>query len=523
MEDKKYAIRDVLLEKSIVDAYGEEIREELLALKETAEWLLDEYEVYHECERKKLYFPKELNVDDKREIIRNYIEWEEANLNYLQIIVNVQDNPDTLDIGDRIRLQTKKRVEQEQERLFSRGGGFKTEIEVIFGKMDGKDSECDANPQKIVCKYNSSWINENLDEPTLLNNFIYWFGYVDKQWRITLVEKDVNKGIVEKFLFMHSKHGYEPGYAARTANILAEIQIEGYYKQLEENGKQLENVFKWFFEKYLLDEFAAKGFRMNVPSLNTSYLEKCRTMLSEMDGILKQYNLYVEDGYVNQELFQMSSAHMKFSNCKSVLKEKYVYGTGKKFEIAKHYLFSNQSHITYVERIKKSYESFYDLARNETIYDTDFGDYAKPILEWLVDHGYIFINDHEIKLGNTLRVGVLKQLNDNDVISYWHLDEKLKEEIQKMRVDKLVCFKASLFSQKEYEYFDYYLNKATFNNGTDLRNMYLHGSQPNGPEDEKIHMSNYWIILKLFTLCILKICDDIETSAYINEHNLNVG
>lgn len=52
--------------------------------------------------------------------------------------------------------------------------------------------------------------------------------------------------------------------------------------------------------------------------------------------------------------------------------------------------------------------------------------------------------------------------------------------------------------------------------------MYLHGSQPNGPEDEKIHMSNYWIILKLFTLCILKICDDIETSAYINEHNLNV-
>ena len=261
---------------------------------------------------------------------------------------------------------------------------------------------------------------------------------------------------------------------------------------------------------------------MNVPSLNTSYLEKCRTMLSEMDGVLKQYNLYIEDGYVNQELFQISSSHMKFCDCKSVLKEKYVYGMGDEFRIAKHYLFSNQSHVTYVKRIKKSYDSFYSLIRNETIYDTDFNEYAKPILKLLVKYGYILINNHEIKFSNLLRVNLLKQLNDNDVISYWHLSKELKEEIQKMQVDRLVCFKSSLFSQKEYEYFDYYLNKATFNNGMDLRNMYLHGSQPNGSEDEKIHMSNYWIILKLFVLCILKICDDIETSAYIKEYNLNV-
>lgn len=75
----------------------------------------------------------------------------------------------------------------------------------------------------------------------------------------------------------------------------------------------------------------------------------------------------------------------------------------------------------------------------------------------------------------------------------------------------------SVVKTKEYEYFDYYLNKATFNNGTDLRNMYLHGSQPNRPEDERIHMNNYWIILKLFVLCVLKISDDIETLSYIKK------
>ena len=203
--DKMYAVRNILLEKSIVDAYGEEIRKELLAFEKAAEWLLDEYEVHHEFEREHLYFPKELKIDDKKEIIKKYVEWEEANLNYLQIIVNIQDNPDTLVIGDRLRLQTRKRVEKEQEKLFSRGGSFKTEINVIFGELKENDSGFDMDSHKIVCKYDSNWIKENLDEPTLLNNFIYWFGYVDMQWRITLVEKDVHKGIVEKFLFMHSK------------------------------------------------------------------------------------------------------------------------------------------------------------------------------------------------------------------------------------------------------------------------------------------------------------------------------
>ena len=84
-----------------------------------------------------------------------------------------------------------------------------------------------------------------------------------------------------------------------------------------------------------------------------------------------------------------------------------------------------------------------------------------------------------------------------------------------MKDDKLVYFHSSLFAQKEHEYFDYYLNKATFNNGIDLRNMYLHGSQPNKPEDEKIHMKNYWIILKLFVLCVMKINDDVESSSLI--------
>lgn len=520
--DRRYAIRNLLYEKAIVDAYGESIRDELLDFEKSAEWLLDEYEVYHEHERNHLYFPKELTVDDKKQIIEKYIDCADANLNYLQIIVNIQDNPDTLSIGDKARLKARKRVDEEQKELFSDGGNFKTEINVVFAELKENDSEFDMDPRKIVCKYNSNWIKENLDEPTLLNNFIYWFGYVDMQWRIALVEKEAYKGIVERFLFMRSRYAYTPGYSTNTLNLLADIQMAAYYQQLEINGIRLENVYKWFFEKYLKDEFLIDGFRMNVPSMNTSYLEKCRTMLSEMDGILKQYNLFVEDGYVDQELFQISSSHMKICDCKSAVKEKYVYGIGEEYRIACHHLFSDQSHITYVKRIEKSYGSFFELLENEKIYDTDFGEYTTPIFGWLAEHRYILLDDHEIKFDNLLRIRLLKQLNDNGVISYWHLGNESRSELKAMEGENLVVFKATLFAQREYEYFDYYLNKATFNNGTDLRNMYLHGSQPNRPEDEKIHMHNYWIILKLFVLCILKICDDVETMTYIKTRVANV-
>lgn len=76
---------------------------------------------------------------------------------------------------------------------------------------------------------------------------------------------------------------------------------------------------------------------------------------------------------------------MKFSDCKSVVEEKYVYGIGDEFRIACHHMFSTQSHITHIERIKNSYDSFYELLKNETIYDTDFGVHTKPIFTWLAE------------------------------------------------------------------------------------------------------------------------------------------
>ncbi|MFR8104544.1 MAG: hypothetical protein ACLU8F_05665 [Clostridia bacterium] len=75
---------------------------------------------------------------------------------------------------------------------------------------------------------------------------------------------------------------------------------------------------------------------------------------------------------------------------------------------------------------------------------------------------------------------------------------------------------STLFSRSEIDYLNYYLNKSEFNNGLDLRNMYIHGTQPSEIESDQTHENNYMRILKIFVLAIIKINDDLCTY-YDNE------
>ena len=146
---------------------------------------------------------------------------------------------------------------------------------------------------------------------------------------------------------------------------------------------------------------------------------------------------------------------------------------------------------------------------------------TKKMVDTFIEKGFTYFDTAWMYCGFASENAAKEALVSRYPRDAYTLATKLHSGFIKTKEDRDHIFNEQL-SKTGVEYFDYYLNKATFNNGMDLRNMYLHGSQPNGSEDEKIHMSNYWIILKLFVLCILKICDDIETSAYIKEYNLNV-
>lgn len=70
-----------------------------------------------------------------------------------------------------------------------------------------------------------------------------------------------------------------------------------------------------------------------------------------------------------------------------------------------------------------------------------------------------------------------------------------------------------LLSDEERNYFDYYLYNSKYTNGPALRNRYVHGSHA-APDKENIHRNNYYRMLILLILELLKIEDDLIVQQY---------
>jgi hypothetical protein len=264
-------------------------------------------------------------------------------------------------------------------------------------------------------------------------------------------------------------------------------------------------MLKWFFETYLKEEFEIEEFYLNIPSKESTYLEKCRTIASEIDSVLKQYNLFVKERNIDHELLQISSGHIFMKDVLSQIENKYIYSKGENFNRVTHYLFSNQSMLGYIKKYKSKYHELVNLLLEEDVKKEDFYIYQLKDIEWLEKEGYLYLDEN-----NYLRVAIkkavlLKQLYDEEVLSRVYVETEFSEEINWLTEKGLIEFESTLFSRIEQDYFNYILNKSSFSNGLDLRNRYVHGTQT---RDEREQEAHYYIFLRILTLIVIKMNDE---------------
>lgn len=504
-----YHIYDVLENKEIVNKYDNVIRSHMIIdIENSTRILVDKYLI--KDSRKKLYLPTLLIKKDKEEIIKKYLGTSKPNINYLRLLINTPDLKD-FGISPRTKLLIKNEIKKQEDELFSNSNtGLSTEFLVKIVPNLSEYKQEIFTDRKWDLSYSLDWIKDNSDYPTLLNNFIYLFGFVDNQMRWTNTSKKSHLGLFERYLAMHAKDDYIGGYAFQSLNAIADMQQRAYYETLQRMDIRLEEIIEWFFNNYLKDEFGIKDFRASMSSNQTSYLEKCRFILPEMEGVLKKYNYYIEDGYINHELVDMTSTPIPFSNIKSVLNNKYIYPNqdNDNYVLIDYALFSDQCMLTYVERIKKNYSSFYELLKNEDIKISDIHEYDMSLIEKLKEYGIISINEDEsIIITDKIKVGILKDLHENEVISFWKYPKIFRTTILELVDKELVYFDSSLLSKSEVAYLNYYLNRKEYINSLDLRNKYDHGTKSSGNEQE--HYLNYMIILRLFVSIIIKINDEL--------------
>ncbi|WP_419017411.1 hypothetical protein, partial [Eubacterium callanderi] len=469
-----------------------------------SEILLSHYLEKHDRDMELLYFPNELSNDRKISILDKYISSNSPNTNYLKLIFE-SNSISNLCLPDRLKLKAKRKYEEQIEILFKNRTGFEYGVQVSFSDQLNEEIEFEKDNNRILSfSYSIEWIKENLDYPTLLNNFIFLFGYTDLQFRSLHVCRESQMGILEKSLGIIGKKEYHTGIAFQQIQMLAQLQMIGYCNELEKYDIYLEDVIKWFFCNYLREEFNVKGFNFNVSLRTASYLEKCRNVAAEMDSVLKQFKIFCEDEEIDNELLHISTQHMFIKDIPSMLDNKYIYPCGDDYQMISHLLFSDQSIIYYIPKLSNVYNSFYDLLEKENVYYDMFQDYQTASIDWLIEHKIIKIDDEKRITLYKEKVKILNELYEHDVVCFNYL-KKYQPIITEFEETGIVKFSSTLFSKPEQDYYNYLFNKSEFDNGLDIRNSYIHGTQR---VNENQNRQDYYIFLRIMILIVIKINEE---------------
>ena len=512
LQSKNLSLHDILLHKSIVVKYGEAIRNNILGSFENMRYIIHVYEQNY-THSEKLYLPEELTPKDKCQFIEAYIDSDYPNLNHIETISLMQPSKD-FPISDALRLKAKRKNQDLSKKVFENGAFFSYGTELSFSPEQKEEKKAEIVDRKFSVSYSTDWLRDTLDFPSVLNNFIYIFEFVDfPQMRCLHVAKESESGVFERTMQSKSSRIYPVNHAFRFADGLAQMQMHAYYGFLSQNNIRYEDVLEWFFTKYLQEEFSCFEMRASFPSDGTSYCEKCITLCSLLDSVLKQFSLYVETGDIDFELLSMIQGSKKFGDIPSLVANKYIYGNGNKIINLKNTMFSDQCMLSFVPRIHnegKTYSRLFDLLYSEKVYLSDYHEHYIPTIRWLEENGLISIDgDGLIRLGNIYKIAILYDLFHYNVISKWHFDSNAFPVIQEWVDAGMLVEKSSLLTQQEVNYFDYILNNAEYDNGLQLRNKYAHGNQL-AITDENEHKNNYYYFLRIFTILAIKINDDFS-------------
>ena len=511
IKDNNIPIYHVLYFKKIVKQYDSELKKIMIEdIINSTEIIIRKYYINEESNQK-IELPKSLSMEEKENIFLQYIDSKYANLNYVQIIAQIQSNKDSIEISDRTKLKAQRKVTELKNKIFKKGVNIKYSYNVIINDKQKIEKDEKVIATKIIYSYSKMWIEENKDNfATLLNNFIYLFNFTDVEGRIELINKKHEYGIFEKTMNLNVLKAYNPNSIFDHKKIISLMQINAYYEQLNKLNIRLEDIVEWFFKVYLEENFKIKNFSISMPSKESNFFEKCKTILPEIDHILKEYKYYVEDGQIDPDLISISSEHMFFKDIPSKIKNKYVYlKDTKDNNLIDYYFFSDQCMLAYLKKMEEKYDCFFKLIIKENIKYNDYQEYNKRDLDWLLQQNLIYINDEGyIKIRNQARIMIYAELHYKEVLNYWKKNPKIKAEIDKMEKEEKLELESSLFSRKEQDYFNFYLNRSEFIDGYDIRNSNLHGTQV-GDRKSGVHYSRYLQILLLIILIVIKINDDI--------------
>ena len=515
-------LRLILQQERIVNKFAKYLKSKMMSNSLSAHILLDQYACSNLNDNGGTYFfPSSLTSADKEQIIVDFLNQGEPNLNYVRLVMQVKDNANEIILTPKTRLLAQDVEKQLNEKFFDKANVTHFAYGVEYDRSDN------IPPTRIEQRENGfiqvhSWkYIEGLNETEKILVLGNLFGLLGEDCLINLVNKDSETDALERAFMDHGKDAYFMNQSCQISNNLGLANTNLYSQMLSTMDQRLESLVKNFYEKHFKKDYGYTTLQLTLPAEDADWVAKCRTIMPELDSVSKQYNLFVEEGDIDPRLFSYGKPLLT-TDVKSLFKNKYYVIKGNSLEILEPMmlLFRTEEILHVINGFDTTrIHNFYDFITNcEVPYSVYEEDYRKDKIDKLIVRGYLQIDEQGVlRPGNKSAIEILGCLWRNRVVSYWHHSKSVRELLDKWREEDLLEIDDHLLCESERNLFSYYLNNNKYTNGPAIRNRYAHGAIPVG-DDVQVHAKNYYLLLMLLIILLLKIEDELRIGFRILEN-----
>ena len=490
----------ILKHPQIVNVYSREITCYIIKNQYSILFILDYYFTYNKESTKKFILPKELISKILLWLINKKLSSNNISPQYLRLIENSTNS--TLIIPDKMKVKAKRCRKQIESEILSTNSSMISNMKIVFKNID-ELIKIDFQPPNLTITLDKSWIDENNHNDYLFANLFIFYFICDINYRAKFIANKTDSTKLEDLISKPlGLNDYFQPLLSRIQEDLAHLFIMSYDKLLLTQNKRIEDLLKWFYTEFIAEEFHVHKFIFNSSSTNTTFIEKCRNLCSEIDSILKQYQLYYENNDIDRDLLEINSKPLLFSQLESYDKNKYAYIVDTEYINSMNLLFSDQSYLNLITKLLDTNKTFISEIINPTIdlFLTDFDESQKKLIKKLQQQQLIILNQQNQIIAKKNNIEVLKDFYENSCIC----NKAYQKQLNKLNIE---CkYTNSLFSTSEVDYLNFILNKKQFPNGHDLRNKYIHGSQS---QNEISQLNDYYLLLMIHCFIALKIYDEL--------------
>lgn len=503
--------------KKIVDKFENLIKKLLLSSPHNFEYIID---YYNKSVSSQIFIPQNLSLEEIEQLARRYCELDGGNLIYLEMIAK-WPNQNELKLNPRIKLKARRSYEKQKDEFLKNSGKTLYKLGISFKRDLKSDCEIENNESReyMHINFNKSWLEDNLDYPTILNNYIYFFSIFNLYGQFSILDSPYrSEGLID-FWGVKFESEYRETLTFKHKKALFLLFFVAYFDFLSFNNIDLEEVFQGYYEDLLSEEYNLDEFFFSASNSTSTYYERCKSVIPEMESILKQFNLFREEGEIDKELLEVEAEGINYRSIKSFNPKKYVYFASKEIEVLSSLIFDWSSSLAV--RNKENYTlTFYERVSN-TLYETEIESHQKHDFSELISSDFIGVNVfNQVYFKNKEMISIYKNIWEFGYISTSNISEEMLLILDEETKQGKLKYGDTLFSKQEIDYISYILDSKIFSNSKKLRNSIIHGGS--GKKSEEEYKKNYMELLLIFLLYTFKINEELDTFQ-VKTNSLNIG